>query len=146
MMLASGGADEEVTWLDGEAAMAASVAVKSSGTAELWAGAWVFAATGGAVTASLSRECRQEHPETVTEATSRPAAMRIPKNSFETMLHSDALGGLPSESSCYTGTGLSGTRFNVNFVRPVTGVADESYERDTGQLRICLEHWTEEPV
>ena len=128
-MLASGGADEEVTWPDGEAAIAASVAVRSSGTAALWAGAEVFAATGGGVTVSLSRECRQEHPETVTDATSRPAAMRIPKSSFETMLHSDALGGpddLPCESSCYTGTELGGTRFNVNFVRPVTGVADES--------------------
>jgi hypothetical protein len=87
-MLASGGADEDVTWLEGAAAIAASVAVKSSGTAAVCADAGLFAMTGGA-TASLSRECRQEHPETVTDRARRPAAMRNPKISFETMLHSE---------------------------------------------------------
>src|ERR1700741_1357759 len=86
MMLASGGGPDDATSFDGEALLGPSVAVKSSGAAAVCAPCERLADGGGA-TVSFSREWRQEHPETVTDRTSRPAATRGPKTSFGTMPH-----------------------------------------------------------
>src|ERR1700734_227677 len=85
----SGVAGEEVTSFAGAARIAASVAVMSRVPCSI--GASGVAATGAVAGAeSLSRECIHEHPETVTDRTSRPAAKRAPGTCFETMLHSSS--------------------------------------------------------
>src|SRR5689334_11759495 len=85
MTLASGGGPEEVTWFEGEAWIAASVAVKSCGTAPVCAAGSLATGGGGGTTDSFSRECRDAHPATLMDRISKPAAMRAPKTSFETI-------------------------------------------------------------
>src|SRR5581483_5330248 len=99
MIEASGGAEDEVTSFAGEPAMAASVAVMSAGPAWVSADAWL---TGGGVTFSSSRECREAHPTRVTDRARTLAVTRAPvMKRLETMLSPD---------SCSAGTQAAGAQ------------------------------------
>ena len=129
--------------------MAASVAVssaapRSTGTLDC------VLAIGRLDGGSLSRECRQEHPERATDKTSRPAGEASSKYLIRDhapllnhtrrgwartpRLPHDRHTGMPpldaGQLTCYTGTGLGGTRFNVNFVRWITRPPPASEDSD----------------